>query len=422
MRPHDVKVLLEDAVAEIHEPEAAVDLASRVWADATAIRRRRRRRTGMVVSAGIAGLVAAAVIANPRLDRSAEQVAPSPEPVPSPVVTVARAGQINGAPYWIGPAAGSEAWLDRIPTALGDRLTVPTGMVSDLKQRPVRRIAAVLLRRVPGAQERYRPMLLSVSGRWAESSIELVPTQDSEGKKYLPLAPTAVSPSDGMVAFAQPNSVVVLESATGISRRIPVPSATIRNVSWAPTGDRLLVSGDRIAFRVIVGVGAAGEQTVEQVAAPSDPRSMTSPLALDRDPIGETLISYDVEGRRKTEHRPKLPVAQWWGSTSTAGALAARAFEPDASPQLLGSSAGIAVVEAHPSTPAKLLALPDGADVTRESGCCQVMGWWDPHTVLFESRTSGDDWLLAWNVLTGQVRRVAELGVDVLALGPTLVR
>jgi hypothetical protein len=53
-------------------------------------------------------------------------------------------------------------------------------------------------------------------------------------------------------------------------------------------------------------------------------------------------------------------------------------------------------------------------DRIREAGCCFLLGWYDSDTVLFEVT----DWLLAWNRRTGQVRRVTELDLDGLALGP----
>jgi len=54
-------------------------------------------------------------------------------------------------------------------------------------------------------------------------------------------------------------------------------------------------------------------------------------------------------------------------------------------------------------------------------GANLLLGWYDDHTVLLVSRTSRDDWILGWDVLTGQVTRVAELDVDAVALGPDLV-
>ena len=50
----------------------------------------------------------------------------------------------------------------------------------------------------------------------------------------------------------------------------------------------------------------------------------------------------------------------------------------------------------------------------REPGCCAVLGWYDHNTPLFEVR----GWVLAWDLNSGRVRRVTELAVAGLAIGP----
>jgi hypothetical protein len=420
MRTDDeVRVLLDEASAELPEP----DLADKVWADATVIGRRRRRRTTLVAGVALVGLVAAAAVAAPKV-RVGEQVAPSPQPEPPQVSrTLPSAGTIDGMRYWLAPPAGSEAWLDRTETPLGDRLGPPPERMRRLSTRPIDRVGAVMLVALPGTGK-YRPVILSARGRWASSDLELLPTKNSAGNASPPLDPTAVSPAGSLVAFAQPNQVVVLDTTTGEARRIPVPSATIEDVAWMPSGDRLLASGDGGTFRVTVGRLAENEKLVEQITKVADPRAATPPLALVSDRDGEAMVEYDVNGGGKVEQRLSLPVARWTGSTFTSGALAARAFVPEQLPELRSAGNGaqvVAVVEADPQGPGKLLVLPDSQDTGRATGCCPVLGWYDDHTVLVVSRTSGDSWVLGWDVLTGQVTRVAELDAAEIALGPDLV-
>jgi hypothetical protein len=416
IKPEDVQLLLEEASADVAEP----DLADRVWADATVISRRRRRATAATGVAAVLGLVVAGVIAGPRVNRSNEQVAPSPQPLPSATISVPSAGTIDGTPYWLGPEPGGEPYLNRVASVLGDALAVPDGTLDDLRLRPVRQIAAVLLRKVPGA-ERYRPVVRSLSGRWAESAIELVPTKDAAGNSGVPLDTTAVSPTGSLVAFAQPGKVIVLDTANSRVDEIPVPSATIEDVAWMPTGDRLVVAGAGAAFRVVAGTTATGEQRVVRIGAAADPSALTAPLALDRESGGETLVAYDLDGRGRIAQRPVLPVTQWSGATFSSGALAARAFVPQLVPQLDRGAQGVAVVEAREGATAKLMMMPDGLKEVRTGGN-GVLGWYDDHTVLFESRTADDAWILAWNVLSGQLLRVTELKVDAVAIGPTLFR
>ena len=57
---------------------------------------------------------------------------------------------------------------------------------------------------------------------------------------------------------------------------------------------------------------------------------------------------------------------------------------------------------------------PAVPDAVRTPGCCFVLGWYDPYTALLQ--VTG--WVLAWDLQTGRVRRVTELEVDRVALGP----
>ena len=82
--PEHVQLLLEDASAQVAEP----DFADRVWADARVISRRRRRLAVAVGATAVVALIAAGVVAGPQLKQSTQQVAPSPNPLP----TVGRTG------------------------------------------------------------------------------------------------------------------------------------------------------------------------------------------------------------------------------------------------------------------------------------------------------------------------------------------
>jgi hypothetical protein len=415
IKPEDVQLMLEDASSQVAEP----DLADRVWADARVINRRRRRLTAAVGATAVVALIAAGVVAGPQLKRSNQQVAPSPDPVPSATITVPSTGEIDGVPYWLGPEPGSEPWLDGLPTVLGAELGIPNGRIQDLESRPIRQVAVVLMLQVePG---RYHPLLRSVGGRWAESSIELAAAKDADGNRVAPLSTTSVAPSGSMVAFAQPGKIVVLDTTSAHVEEIPVPSATIDHVAWTTTSDRVMASGPDAAYRVIVGDVTPGLQRVVQIARPADPAVLTPPLALDSDATGETLVSYDANGRGRLVQRPALPVNRWVGSTFSSGGLSARSLVPQPVPRLDHSAQALAVVEADPQSPRKLMVLPDSLKEVREPGS-GVLGWYDDHTILFESRTTDAGWILAWNVQNGQLLRVTELRVDAVALGPTLVR
>ena len=163
-------------------------------------------------------------------------------------------------------------------------------------------------------------------------SVELATTRDGVGNRRLPLDPTAISPDGGKVAFPQPNAVVVLTSSNGEAERIDVPSPTIENVAWLPTGDRLLVSGDGASFLVLVGEVAAGEQRVRRIGGTADPWAVT-PAALDLSGSTVTLSGYSATGGHRVGKQLALPVAQFYEASSSRKALVARSFRAASSPR-----------------------------------------------------------------------------------------
>lgn len=414
--PENVRLLLENASEHVDQP----DLADRAWADARVAGKQRRRVTVAVGSVAVVALIVGGAIAGPQIKRSTDRTAPSPDPVPTATVTVPSTGEIDGTPYWLGPEAGSEPWLDGLPTVLGAQLRIPDDKVQELGERPIRQVAVVVLRKDgPG---RYHPLVQSVSGRWAEASAaKLVEIKNSAGEPQPPLDPTSVAPTGGKVAFAQPGKVVVVDTAAGSVTGYPVPSATIDRVAWMSTGDRLIASGPGEAYRVVIGPRTAGEQAVTRVAAAADPSSLTPPLALDSDTTGPMLISYDADLRGRLVHRPSLPVTGWVGSTFSAGGRSARLSTPVELPKVQRGSFALAVTGTRAQSPREVLVLPDSVKQVRVPGS-GVLGWFDDHTVLFESRTKNAGWILAWNLQTRQLLRVTELQVDTVALGPALVR
>src|SRR5262245_66049193 len=102
IEPEHVQLVLEDASAQVAEP----DFADRVWVDARVISRRRRRLAVAVGATAVVALIAAGVVAGPQLKQSTQLVAPSPNPLPSETISVPPSGDIDGAPYWMGPLAG----------------------------------------------------------------------------------------------------------------------------------------------------------------------------------------------------------------------------------------------------------------------------------------------------------------------------
>ncbi|WP_432938678.1 hypothetical protein ACQPXM_27805 [Kribbella sp. CA-253562] len=410
MRREDVRPLLVRAVQELPEP----DLADSAWAGGLALRRR-RRRTGLVVTIVVA-LVLAVTSVVVAVNGPPFGLSP-PEEVPShPPGFVPPAGQIAGMDFWIAPRGGSEPYLNRMVTPIGGELDYPEDP-TPLAEQPVQEIAAVVLAR---NGDTFRPLLLASTAGWSEVDVDLAAIATGA-----PLSAGSVAPIGRMVAFPQPGAVVVVDSTQAQVRRITVPDRDVRSVSWLGDSAHLLVSSPRSTYRVSVEEG-----TSTPIQASVDPAAATAPYRLDG-VTGQVVLMRSTP-RGWTADRPvELPVGSWVGQTFSSGNVAARVFVADELPQVETVASRpqvVAAISAVDSEPSRLLVLgetppatpapsgPQAPVAIRERDCCAVLGWYDSRTVLFQ--VSG--WILAWSLESGQVRRVAELEVPMVALGPGL--
>jgi hypothetical protein len=142
------------------------------------------------------------------------------------------------------------------------------------------------------------------------------------------------------------------------------------------------------------------------------------------------VMRYLVSGQWTEDSELRLPVRRWVGQTFSSDSTAARLFISDDLPQVptrVSQPQVVAAISTLRTAPSRLLVLgePDSAPPTtpigpadraavRESGCCAVLGWYDHRTPLLMVR----GWVLAWDLYSGRVRRVTELAVDGLAVGP----
>ncbi|MEU0096023.1 hypothetical protein [Kribbella sp. NPDC006257] len=411
MKREDVHPLLVQAVDAMFEP----DLADDSWAAAVAIRRRRRRSVIIVVVAtaliaAVAGLIAG-------LSGGKAGITP-PTTLPSaPAAVVPPAGTIAGADYWIAPQAASERYLDHLETPMGDSLRFPDSP-ANLSESPVDRIAAVVLTSRSGS---YDPLLLGSDGKWARADVRL-----SAIGTGAPLSTGAVAPNGKLVAFPQPGALLVLDATNAGIQRFNVPNQDLRSVSWLPDSHRVLISGPNAAYRILISGGGFGERAVTVVEPSIDPDAATAPYRLD-DRSGQVALSrYSASNGWTVSGAADLPVQSWVGQTFGSSSVAARLFVASNSPQVPNAELQpqiVAAISAQRSLPNRLLVLGPSppptagtlaAAVARPVGCCLVLGWYDENTVLIQVQ----GWVIAWNVQSGHVRRVTELEVSGLALGP----
>lgn len=412
MRRQEVPVLLNQASDQLPEP----DLADAAWEGGLAYRRRQRRS---VIAGLIAGLLVVLVGVLVMTLGGGRNAFTLPDTTPRPPGSVPPAGEISGINYWIAPPAGSERFLDRVSTPLGDLLRIPDD-AEDLKDNPMDRVAAVVLSSQEG---NYVPLFLSSDSRWAQAAVELRPIVTGQ-----PLSPGAIAPNGKIVAFPQPGGVFVVDVSTSDVRSIRLPSQDLRSVSWLENSTRLIISGPGTAYRIDVDLESTQAPVVGAVAMSNDAEDATAPYRLDGT-AGQVALRQYAGGNGWVEvSNPRLPVSSWVGQTFAGTNLVARVFVANPLPQVptVASRAQVvAAISALEPLEDRLLVLGEtpaatptpgrtSPDRIREPGCCSMLGWYDSQTALFQVT----DWLLAWNLQSGQVRRVTELEVEGVALGP----
>jgi hypothetical protein len=412
VRREDIPPLLYQATDRLPEP----DLADAAWEGGVAIRRRRRRSAFVSVLAVLLVGVVAVIVAAAGSGSNSGLVPPTTPPT-NPEDYVAPAGKIAGIDYWVAPPPGSERFLDRLETPLGDKLQMPA-KVRRLADHPLERLAAVVLTK-HGSY--YRPLLLGSDGSWSLADVGLVAIATGA-----PLSLGAISPDAAIAAFPQPGELVVVDAATTQIVHFPLPTNDIRSVSWLADAQYVLVSGPGVTYRVLVSGGSPGEVPVVRISGVGDPEAATAPFRLQTG----SVMRYLDSGQWAEDSTLSLPVRAWVGPTFSSNSMAARLFIANDIPQIpthVSQLQVVAAISTLRSVPSRLLVLGEPlpgpartpeADhaYVREPGCCAVLGWYDEGTALLEVR----GWVLAWDLYSGRVRRVTELAVGGLAVGPGL--
>jgi hypothetical protein len=120
MRREDVPPLLFQAADELPEP----DLADAAWAAGLRVRRRRRRAVLVSVVLVLVALLVVSITIEVGSNGNAD-ITPPQRLHNTPRDYLAPSGQIAGIDFWVAPPPGSERFLDRLETPLGDRLELP---------------------------------------------------------------------------------------------------------------------------------------------------------------------------------------------------------------------------------------------------------------------------------------------------------
>jgi hypothetical protein len=343
---------LRTLLTELADEVTRVQLVAPAIARAARVR---RRRAG--VAAGVVLAVAAAVGV-----AALRPTAPPPPvagPTPSPSIVV-----IPGAPAVVTPWPASlpvEPYAARYWPAS----VQPPADTRWLVDAPLRHAVLLYLPpRTPGAAISYLYAYGEAAGGafgWVKVPVDLADTAGA-----VPLSSNSLAPMGLRAAFAQPDAVVVVDLSTGGVVRIPVPGAHT-DVTWLADGRHLLVSGPGATSLVDVDTRTAMPAAVAG--------STVAPLVGG----GSGLTALTLDG---------------------AGSLVLRGYD----------DAGL-VVDERMDRVTRILDLGAG----RTPGCCAVLGWLDPFSVLVYTDRDG---LLRWTLGTGAVTRLTLPWAGTVSIAP----
>lgn len=401
---------VRDLLAAVAErgPLPSPALAAIAWRSAR--RKRRRRQMIAVIGAAAAMAVVATTVVVDRIGgQPALRPATSPGAAASPRTTLAGVIQV-------APAGGAEGQLPWADTRLRGGLDLDVDRAAPLSKLPAGHALAVVQSK-PSAPV----LVLGDDGKMRRiDRVRLEPNVDAGGNGAPILDSTALSPDGTRLALLQPGEAIVVDLSSGQAKRFSVPGVNLRAI-WHPDRSHLLVSHDGAASVLLdtqtgslapvpysggdAALGADGT-IVELLSGSIADDSPANPAVLRRrSPDGAVVI------RRE----PSPMIATWHGAPFLQGGRVARAAfttKVDAPGLAVQNPQAVAVVNARTGRLNRLLAIDyDGG---HPIGCCPALGWLDAETVLIANVGAR---ILAWNMVTGELERVAELPVAAVALG-----
>ncbi len=410
MSREDLRAMLVELADDVSQSQ----LVGAAAAQAAHVRRRRRA----VVGAALAVVVVSA--ASVALWRPTGTPTPLGSPSATALPTMAGSARVDRLPATI--AADPEAapyW----PASADPPANAPS-----LANKPMSH--AVVLYSPASAEAQASPIYVygegSINGGsgngsfyWARVPVDLSYTHDAGGNRALPLDQNSLGPMGRRAAFAQPDSVVIVDLMTGAVDRIALPGLN-EEVSWLVNGRHVLVSSATHTWlvdtetRSAVPVAADGFAVTPLVGEGSGLTTLTVADSGTEPPV---LRFYDDAGLVEQSHRAvnassaaPYRIAYLGPRGWRYGNLVAQA----ASGQTADSTYGhfVAIIDDQTGDITHVLDLSGG----RNKGCCTVLGWMNGTDVLVYTDQNG---LLRWQLTTGTVTRLTEPAAGPISVAPT---
>ncbi len=308
MTTQRLRDLMEERVADVETD----DLATRAWARAVGVRRRRRMAVTGTAVAGVLVVAGGAAVLDDRQPTNAPPVGrPTSSPSSGTPTTTPRvpqaelAGRFRGAPFWWAPSAEHDGEL---PV-----LQVPglPDMLSMADEEPIGTPPDTVVAVFGTGKQQYR-LLTDDRMVSVDLSDRLGAVGDEGGNMFNPLGP--VSPDGTQVIFRQPGRVEIWNLPTNTWRT--VETADYEQAAWTRAGDLWLPGqgddgrpdpwdrGDQQYSHVIVGPGGLAAEldwTVDaEVPGASDPGHYANPEFVVAGSVDEpSLLATSVDGRGK---------------------------------------------------------------------------------------------------------------------------
>ena len=390
------------------------------WA---AARARGRRRFGALVAA--AGGLAAVLMLVSSLDAADPPPDASPSPTrerPAPRTFSLLRQAVDGTPYALANLPGRDG--AGMPRSLGLPLYVNgfSTKVTDFVGSPTPEtpVTMVLLRQLDDTTW-FPALFFDATTAHHLRGLRLTSNEDRAGVPHPVLPMHGVSPDGRTVAFAQSRELVMLDVASGTTRRIALSGRGPRDVTWVPDSTVLRVHTD--AGLQQVDLRAATVETLD----PAAPWPHWELAMVD----GAVMVQSIAAGGTLAYRQPVTAPVTAVGPDSASGSTGLVAASVELAPQWFAdlqgyryfeparSNQALLAARADLPTARSLLVFPEGEEVLRQRPCCTVLAVVGQSIVIYLSRSTRGTWLAGWDMASGEVFGVTALRADQeVSLGP----
>lgn len=400
---------IQELMRAVAEPVEPPTLAETSWRAAGG-RIRRNRRIGMSVTAAAVAVVALVAGTWRPADDSKHPAAP-----PTTLTSVGH------TPVTVLPAGGESRLPQASSSVLPDAIDTNPAHAVPLSEDPVN-AAVGLFAPYPKDWPHNPPKIVTVlvlgdDGRMRRiDTVAIRGTRD--GLSPAPIVAGALNGAGTEAAFPQPDGTVLTVDLRGTGFRRYHVGGWVESVFWAGN------DGHRI--------GVVREDRTDMVRVPSGGVVRRFPgtgIALPQRGMWSRVMTLTGQSAGSgTYHAPELDVWEWqdkthmtstkltlpntlnrwYGAAFTDGTRVVRTTF--GSPSSEGTGESVVAVRRGMAQPLRILSLPYGSD--RGKLCCSVLGWPEGNAVLVDDHSAPEHHILAWNLRTGKVWRVATLSQD----------